>query len=147
MLPVSFWIMIAVDTNVLLRFLFKPIDKNNPKWQVEIAEEVIKKADRVFISDIVIAETEWVLDSVFECRREEIYVLLEDLANNSKFCYEDWHALNSALLDYAEYKSVELSDCLIARRAKNRGAETLYTFENNNKLGVLSVVTTLVKRK
>jgi len=65
--------MIAIDTNVLLRFLFKPIDTRNPKWQVDVAEAVINKADKVYISDIVIAETEWVLESVFECSRQEIF--------------------------------------------------------------------------
>lgn len=138
--------MIAVDTNVLLRFLFKPVDKDNPQWQVKTAEEVIKKADKVFVSDIVIAEAEWVLASVFECSREEIFALLHNLASNIKFRYEDWQALNCALLDYSDYNNVELSDCLIARRANNRGAETLYTFENNKKLGALPVVTTLTNR-
>ena len=56
--------MIAIDTNVLLRFLFKPVDNKNPKWQVDVAEALINKADKVFISSIVIAETEWVLESV-----------------------------------------------------------------------------------
>ncbi len=139
--------MIAVDTNVLLRFLFKPVDKDNPKWPVETAEEVIKKADSVFISDIVIVETEWVLESLFECQRKEIFVLLHDLANNTKFQYENWQAFNSALLDYSEYNNVELSDCLIARRAHHKGAKTLYTFENNKKLAALPIATTLTKRR
>lgn len=137
--------MIAVDTNVLLRFLLKPIDKANPKWQVEVAEEIINNAESVFVSDIVIAETEWVLESVCECSREQIYTLLHDLANNTKFRYEAWQALNCALLDYTEHKNVELSACLIARRARLKGAETLYTFENSKKLGALPVATTLTK--
>jgi predicted nucleic-acid-binding protein len=50
--------MIAVDTNVLLRFLFKPVDGNNPKWQVDISEALINQSDKVFIASIVIAEME-----------------------------------------------------------------------------------------
>jgi len=68
--------MIAIDTNVLLRFLFKPVDSNNPKWQVDTAEALINKAGKVFISSIVIAETEWVLESVFECNRQERRITL-----------------------------------------------------------------------
>ena len=137
--------MIAIDTNVLLRFLFKPVDSKNPKWQVDAAEALINKADKVFVSGIVIAETEWVLESVFECTRQEIYSVLHELACNSKFHFDDWPALNSALLDYSEYNGVELSDCLIARRAQNEGATTLFTFDNEKKLGALPVVTTLKK--
>ena len=46
--------MIAVDTNVILRFLLQPVDTNNPKWQVDRAEEIINQADKVFIADIVL---------------------------------------------------------------------------------------------
>ncbi len=135
--------MIAIDTNVLLRYLFKPVDNRNPKWQVDVAEAVINQADKVFISSIVIAEMEWVLDSVFGCTRQEIYAVLHELANHTQFQFEDWSALNSALLDYIEYGAVELSDCLVARQAQNVGATTLFTFENEKKLGALPVVTTL----
>jgi predicted nucleic-acid-binding protein len=115
--------MIAVDTNVLLRYLFR--------------------ADKAFVSAIVIAEMEWVLESVFQCSRKEIYTVLHELACNAKFRFEDWSVLNCALLDYLEYPSVDLSDCLIARNAQKAGASTLFTFENDKKLGALPIVTRL----
>jgi hypothetical protein len=49
------------------------------------------------------------------------------------------------LLDYLEFSSVDLSDCLIARAAQKAGALTLYTFENERKLGALSIATSLKK--
>jgi len=137
--------MIAVDTNVLLRFLFKPVDARNPYWQVDRAETVINQADKVFVSTIVLAEMEWILESVFQCSRKEIYTILHELACNAKFQFEDWSVLNCALLDYLEYSSVDLSDCLIARTAQKAGATTLYTFENDKKLGALPVATSLKK--
>lgn len=135
--------MIAVDTNVLLRYLFRPVDAKNPQWQVGRAETVINQADKVFVSAIVIAEMEWVLESVFQCSRKEIYTVLHELACNTKFRFEDWSVLNCALLDYLEYPSVDLSDCLIARSAQKAGASTLFTFENDKKLGALPIVTSL----
>jgi predicted nucleic-acid-binding protein len=135
--------MIAVDTNVLLRFLLKPIDGNNPKWQVDVAEATINQAEKVFIANIVLAEMEWVLESVFACSREQIHLLIHSLASHTQFRFEDWAALNNALLDYLEFSQVDLSDCLIARCAQNAGASTLFTFENEKKLGALPVVTTL----
>jgi predicted nucleic-acid-binding protein len=137
--------MIAIDTNVLLRFLFKPVDPKNPQWQVDRAEAVINEADKVFVSSIVIAEMEWVLESVFQCGRKEVYTVLHELACNTKFQFKDWAVLNSALLDYLEFPSVDLSDCLIARTAQKEGATTLYTFENERKLGALPNVTSLKK--
>ena len=137
--------MIAIDTNILLRFLFKSVDAKNPQWQVDRAEAVINQADKVFVSSIVIAEMEWVLESIFQCRRKEIYSVLHELAGNTKFQFEDWAVLNRALLDYLEWSSVDLSDCLIARTAQKAGATTLYTFENEKKLGALPIVTSLKK--
>jgi predicted nucleic-acid-binding protein len=135
--------MIAIDTNVLLRYLFKPIDARNPQWQTECAEAVINQANKVFVSSIVIAEMEWVLESVFQCSRKEIHSVLHELACNSQFHFEDWSVLNCALLDYLEFNTVDLSDCLIARTAQKAGAKTLYTFENTKKLGALPIVTSL----
>ena len=97
------------------------------------------------MSSIVIAEMEWVLESVFECSRKDIYNVLHELACNAKFQFEDWSVLNCALLDYLEFLSVDLSDCLIARAAQKAGASTLYTFENEKRLGALPIVTSLKK--
>lgn len=135
--------MVAVDTNVLLRYLIEPLDSRNPQWQVSAARQVMEKEEKVFISDIVIAEMEWVLDSVFELARADIIKLFQSLASNVRFSFEDWAALQAALIDYRENENTDLSDCLIARRACNHGAVTLYTFEGQDKLGALSIVTTL----
>ena len=137
--------MIAVDTNVLLRFLFQPIDSQNPQWQVTRAEAIINQADKVFVTAIVITEIEWVLESVFACTRQEIHTVLHELASNTKFQFEDWAVLNCALLDYQEFAAVDLSDCLIARAGQKAGATTLYTFESEKKLGALPIVTSLKK--
>ena len=135
--------MIAVDTNVLLRYLLEPLDRRNPQWQVLAARQVIEKEEKVFVSDIVLAEMEWVLDSVFKLAREDMSRLFRSLASNARFCFEDWAALQAALIDYQENENIDISDCLIARRACNHGAATLYTFEGQNRLGALPIVTTL----
>lgn len=137
--------MIAIDTNVLIRYLIQPVDKNNPAWQVEQAIKLIDSADFVFLSDIVIAEFEWVLESVFACTRKEIWHSVSVLAGNQKFKFESWSALQCALMDYREYSQVDLSDCLIARRAKDIGCDSLYTFESRAKLGGTPCATTLTK--
>jgi predicted nucleic-acid-binding protein len=136
--------MIAVDTNILLRYLIQPIDKNNPRWQVEAAINLINASETVYLSDIVIVEIEWVLESVFGCSRTEIAEAVFALASNQKFKFESWNALHCALMDYREFSKVDLSDCLIARRAKESGSQTLYTFESQSKLGGTPCATTLL---
>lgn len=136
--------MIAIDTNVLLRYLLEPVDQHNPHWQALAAKQVVDKASEVYISDIVLAELEWVLESVFELKRLELASLFQDLASNIRFCFDDWAALNCAVMDYRDNPNIDFSDCLIARRADSKGAITLYTFENEKKLGALPVATTLI---
>ena len=138
--------MIAVDTNVLIRYLLQPTDACNPTWQTQKAIETIHSADTVFLTDIVLAEIEWVMESVFALKKQEIHRLLYELACNTRFQFEDWDALHCALMDYKTYPKVDFSDCLIARRANSRKATTLYTFEKANKLGALPVVTSLTVR-
>ncbi len=135
--------MIAVDTNVLLRYLLEPLDARNPSWQAQAARQIIDQADKVFVSDIVLAELEWVMESVFELTRSQIAKVFQSVTGNYRFCFEDWSAVQSALMDYCDQKVVDLSDCLIARRANSRGASTLYTFEGEKKLGGLPIATTL----
>lgn len=135
--------MIAVDTNVLLHYLLQPIDDSNPPWQTQKAVQVIHSAENIFLSDVVLAETEWVMETVFSMSRTDIHNTLYELACHSRFLFEDWEALHCALMDYKTYPTVDFSDCLIARRANNVGATTLYTFEKESKLGALPVVTSL----
>ena len=135
--------MIALDTSVLLRYLLEPVDQHNPHWQAIAARQLVDNANEGFISDIVLAELEWVLESVFELKRVEIASLFQDLASNIHFCFDDWAALNCALMDYRDNLNVDLSDCLIARRANSKGANPLYTFEGEKRLGALPIATTL----
>ena len=135
--------MIAVDTNILLRYLLEPIDTHNPNPQNIAARRLIDQADKVYISNIVVAELEWVLESVFGLGRTDIARLVQTLASNFRFMFDDWTALQRALLDYREHSRVDLSDCLIARCAQQAGAATLYTFEGKRGLGGLKTATTL----
>ncbi|CAG7857637.1 hypothetical protein MCAMS1_02537 [biofilm metagenome] len=82
---------------------------------------------------------------VLECNYQDIYTVIYVLTSHSKFQFEDWAALNNALLDYIEVCVVDLSGCLIARYAQNTGASILYIFWNEKYLGALSVVDTLKK--
>ena len=135
--------VIAVDTNVLLRYLLQPRDSRNPEWQNVAATQLIDRTERVFISDVVVAELEWVLEAVFSVERQDIAELVAALANNRRFQFEDWQALQRALMDYREYPGADLSDCLIVRRSVSCGASSLYTFEGEGKLGAVPGVTTL----
>lgn len=135
--------MIAVDTRVLIHYLTEPVDTQTPSWRAEQARRVIDSGKSVFIADIVISELEKALLSIYSFSRNDIATLFHSLANHYQFKFEDWVALQSALLDYRELPEVYLSDCLVARRAISQGASTLYTFESEERLASLNIVTSL----
>ena len=63
--------MIALDTNVLVRMLIE-----DDRSQARIIEETIAWAEKnsvpVLVLSEVLIETVWVLESVYQCSREEI---------------------------------------------------------------------------
>jgi predicted nucleic-acid-binding protein len=67
--------MRAVDTNVLVRLITRDDHK-----RVESAEEFVSKG--AWVSHLALAETSWVLDSVFELGSEEIATAMEMLLNH-----------------------------------------------------------------
>ncbi len=57
--------MIAIDTNVVVRFLTRDDERQYRK-----AFQVIRNAPRIFLSDTVILETEWVLRHAYGFSRK-----------------------------------------------------------------------------
>jgi len=70
--------MIALDTNILVRLLVKDDDE-----QSRIVFKRFKKAEKnseiLFVPLLVVLELIWVLDSVYDCNREEIVNAIEKL--------------------------------------------------------------------
>ena len=57
--------MIALDTNVLVRFLVADDEEQNQR-ATELIEAAIQKEDALYISDIVLVETVWVLSRSYQ---------------------------------------------------------------------------------
>ena len=113
--------MLAVDTNVVVRFL----TADDPK-QSRRALELIRDT-RVWIAKTVLLETEWVLRSLYGFGAEAVAGALQDLVGLPTVHVEDAQAVQRALgwfaagLDFAD--ALHLASC--AR------AEAFVTFDNN----------------
>ena len=119
--------MKAIDTNVIVRFLIK--DDNQ---QAEAVYEMFKQAednqDELYIPILVILETLWVLESVYEITREEILNAISALVSMPVFKFEALPVMQRFLLS-ARGNKVDLSDLLIACSAKFSGCDTVLTFD------------------
>ncbi len=116
--------MIAVDTNVLVRAL---VDDPGQPAQVKAAKALIKEAAEVFIPQIVQAETVWVLETVYDLKHDDVYMVLDTLALNSAYIIEHEQLFIEALGMFRKGKA-DFADYLILAAAKKEDI-ALVTFD------------------
>jgi predicted nucleic-acid-binding protein len=114
--------MLAIDTNVLVRLVVR-----DDTGQVRAAEEFITRG--AWISHLVLAETLWVLDSVFELSREQVAKAVEMLLNHRDLTLQDADTVIAALGHYRRQSTVGFSDCLVLESARKAGHLPLATFD------------------
>ena len=132
--------MIAIDTNVLLRYLLW-----DDKAQAAKADKLINGSISVLITDVVLAEVLWTLKGKkYRLDKTAMVGVLDSLFEEPNVCFEDGQTVWQALNDYRQAKPVKVgskkkeadfSDALIVNKAKfyaKGKGETLngvYTFD------------------
>jgi predicted nucleic-acid-binding protein len=116
--------MLAVDTNVLVRLIAR-----DDADQVRVAEEFVSKG--AWVSHLVLAETMWVLDSVYDLSREKISTALEMLLNHQELTLQDSEVVAGALEHFRRRTVVEFSDCLVLEIARKAGHIPIAAFDRH----------------
>ncbi len=110
--------MIAVDTNVLLRYLLA-----DDVGQFRKAKKLIESNFPVLITDVVLVEAVWTLmGKRFGFDKAQICVVIRTLVGDLGFAFEDSQTVWSALNDYETSKTIrgkqlDYADALIGRKA------------------------------
>ncbi len=118
--------MIALDTNVLVRFL---VD-GEPR-QAKIAREFLEGLTGEqpgFVCREVIVELVWVLERAYGFARERIAGVLDALIATEELRTEASDDVALAALQYGR-GGAGFSDLMIAAAAQRAGAQALYTFD------------------
>ena len=132
--------MIAIDTNVLLRYLLNDDPKQSKK-----ASAVIQGSQKVLITDVVLVETIWTLKGKkYNQDKDGIVQVISALFEEPRICFEDGQSVWRALVDFKNAKSIkaggkqkiaDFPDALIVNKAQfasnNLGEELagVYTFD------------------
>lgn len=119
--------MIAIDTNVLLRFLVMD-DPVQAAKSVDLIERAVQEQQRVFVSDIVLGETVWVLRSAYGASKRDIATTLRRLLAEPAFSVRNPMAVERSIERYAR-GSGDFADYLVGEAGAAAGAHTTYTFE------------------
>ena len=119
--------MIALDTNVLVRFLVEDEPKQS-RAAARFIENAVAREEPLFISDIVMCEAVWVLASAYGFPRPEIADVLGNLLRAESVVFTSSDQLASALEAYSRGKG-DFADYLIREQAHAHGADAVATFD------------------
>lgn len=114
--------MHAVDTNVLVRLLVR-----DDARQLEAAEKFIAKG--AWVSHLVLVETLWVLDAVYERSTEQLVSAVERLLAHVALTLQEADVVAAALEDFRAQPALGFSDCLVLEVARKSGHLPLGTFD------------------
>lgn len=124
--------MIAIDTNVLLRYLLEDDDH-----QFQKAAKLISGQQKVLVTDVVLVETIWTLrGKKYQLNKDEWVAVLQSLFQEPNIRFEDGQAVWVALTDYRNAKPVkgkeaDFADALIINKSKQVASKEKKLFEGS----------------
>ena len=114
--------MRAVDTNVLVRLLTR-----DDATQAAAADAFVSSG--AWVSHVVLIESMWVLDSVYELSHEQIALAIEMLLDHRELALQDPDVVGAALERYRKRPKLGFSDCMVVEIARKAGHLPLGTFD------------------
>jgi predicted nucleic-acid-binding protein len=97
--------------------------------QVRAAEEFI--ASGAWVSHLVLAETTWVLDAVYDRSVEQIATAIDMLLNHEHLTVQDADVVAAATDNFRKRPALGFSDCLVVELARKAGHLPLGTFDRD----------------
>ena len=119
--------MIALDTNVLVRFLVADDERQTARARA-LLQGVIDADASCFVSDVVLCEAVWVLAVAYRIPRAEIARHLGSLLRARHLAFRSTDQLGRALAAFREGKG-DFADYMIREDARAAGCEAVVTFD------------------
>lgn len=111
--------MIAVDTNILVRYVV-----NDDPVQAQQAKELLRE-NEIFISKTAILETEWVLRGVYKLPQDTVLKALLKILGLENVSVENEYQIAEAIEYYK--KGLDFADAL--HYVANKQVDNFYTFD------------------
>jgi predicted nucleic-acid-binding protein len=118
--------MIAFDTNALVRMLIED-DKSQARAVQKAVLFAEEKSLQILILSEVIIETVWVLETVYQCTRNEVSQFLESLISTSTFKVPDSPIVHKAIQRYK--REGDFADLIIVGQARKQQAKKFFSFD------------------
>lgn len=119
--------MIGLDTNLLMRLVVQDDRAQYAKVRA-LLDAQGQEPGRFYVNQVVLAESVWVLRSVYRYRKPDLLRFLNDVLGNASLVIEDEPEVESALYLYQQ-GAADFADCLIAAKNLAAGCEATITFD------------------
>ncbi len=119
--------MLGIDTNIVVRFLVRDNDVQFEKARKLIKREVAA-GRRVFVNQLVLMETEWVLRSRYVVPKNQIIEAISGLLSATDVQFEDEPVIEEALFIWKD-AAADFADCLIGAKNRRMGCRATATFD------------------
>jgi predicted nucleic-acid-binding protein len=118
----------GLDTNVLVRYL----TQDDPVQSIivnRMIEGAVASGKKVWICQITLCETAWVLKKCYSLSKEKIRHVFLELLLTPQIKIENEDTVWNAFKDYETNSGIGMAECLIARINSQNGCEMTYTFD------------------
>ena len=119
--------MLGIDTNVVMRLLVSD-DAEQTRRARKLIEQALDREESVLVSLLVLIESEWVLRSRYEFKRNAILGMFRALLGAQELSFEDEPAVEEALFQWQD-SACGFSDCLITAHNRQLGCRATATFD------------------
>lgn len=119
--------MIALDTNVLVRFLVRD-DAAQARRAKALVDRLSESEERAYVSDIVLCELVWVLARSYRFERPRIAAALDGLARSRQLRFDSVDHVLRATAAYERGRG-DFSDYLIREHARAAECDEIVTFD------------------
>ncbi len=119
--------MIALDTNVLVRFLVED-DKAQAAAATALVRRAIDAGEALFVADVVLCEVVWVLEFSYKVPRAEVVAVLGQLLHARHLSFISSDLLTRAHASFSSGKG-DFADYVIREHAMAAGCDQIATFD------------------
>ena len=121
---------IFMDTNPFIRYFTNDIPERAVKVEI-----ILKRAQRgeikLVTNEVIVTEIVWVLESVYEMKRNQIYELLQGIFNTRNLEIPNKATLKEASEVYKD-KNVDFIDAYTVSYMRAKGFKKLYSFDKKH---------------
>ena len=119
--------MLGIDTNVLVRLLIED-DGDQSRRARHLVDTTVAAGELLFVSLLVLLETEWVLRSRYRIIKKDILEVFSRILDSVELAFEDEATIEEAVFHWRD-SNVDFADCLIGVRNRRLGCRPTATFD------------------